>query len=324
MKKLYPLKFTPIFVEKIWGGNKLKSVFNKNYSNEKIGESWEISCVEGFISQVENGFFRGKLLTHLIATHKQDLIGKRVYETYGEIFPLLIKFIDASDDLSIQVHPNDKYAKEKHQCFGKNEMWVILNDDSEASLLIGFKEQTTKKDYLEAVNDNKLDLLLNKIKPKKGEAFYIPTGTVHGIGKGTILAEIQQSSDITYRIFDYNRKDAEGNERELHTEHALKVVDYSPYNPKGIEYKKAENQTNKIIETPYFKTNYIFVENLIEKDYSNLDSFVVYICIEGNITIKFENESYPLSFGETILIPASVDKINLSTNSAAKLLEVYL
>jgi mannose-6-phosphate isomerase len=324
MKPLYPLTFDPIFVEKIWGGHKLKSQLNKKCPTKKVGESWEISCIKGAVSQVNNGWFLGEFLDDLIKKYKESLLGHFVYQKYGETFPLLVKFIDASDDLSIQVHPNDSVAKEKHNCFGKNEMWVILNQDNEANLLIGFKNHTTEKEYLEAVNENKLDLLLNKITPKKAEAFYIPTGTVHGIGKGTILAEIQQSSDITYRIYDYNRKDENGNERELHTEEAIKIIDYSSYNPQGIAYNKPEIGQNKIIETPYFKTNYISVQSYLLKDYSLIDSFVIYICIDGMVAIEVENENYTLHYGETILIPACIKNLVLLSIGGGKLLEIYL
>ena len=203
MKNLYPLKFQPILKERIWGGNKLKTSLNKNSKLTNIGESWEISSVEGEISIVTNGSFRGKSLKELLRQFKSDLIGKKNYKNFKDKFPLLIKFIDANKDLSIQLHPNNELAAKRHNSFGKTEMWYVMQADCEANLIVGFKEQTSKEKYLKHLNSKSLPEILNYEKVKPGDTYFIDVGRVHAIGAGVMLAEIQQTSDITYRLYDW-------------------------------------------------------------------------------------------------------------------------
>jgi mannose-6-phosphate isomerase len=229
--KLYPLKFTPISKYRIWGGNKLNTFLNKGFQGEMIGESWEISDVKGDESLVSEGLFSGKSIKQLSQEFKGNLLGNKVYDTFGDDFPLLIKFIDAEKPLSIQVHPHDAIAKQRHNSFGKNEMWYVMNADDDAEIIVGFQKKLTKEKYLEYLKNNKILEVLNTVKTKAGDAFNIPTGRVHAIGAGVLLAEIQQTSDITYRIFDYNRVDSQtGKERDLHNDLALDVITFEVEN----------------------------------------------------------------------------------------------
>ena len=261
---LYPLKFHPILKKKIWGGERL--AYKSKEHDESIGESWEISAVEDNISVVSNGILADNDLQELIEVYMGDLVGDHIYEKFGVEFPLLIKYIDANDDQSIQVHPDDKTAKERHNAYGKTEMWYIVDAEKDASLVLGFNHEIDKATYLQALHHNKLMDLLNVQKVKKGESFFIPAGLVHAIGKGCLIAEIQQTSDITYRIYDYNRKDANGNTRELHTDLATDVIDYSYQPQHRVNYTPRDNQSAKLVKCPYFTTNLLVFDRDIEKE----------------------------------------------------------
>ncbi len=320
---LYPLKFAPIFKYRIWGGEKLKNSLNKKYTEDCIGESWEISNVPNDVSIVSNGSLQGTSLTNLMNDFKEDFLGSKVYKNFGTDFPLLIKFIDAKTDLSIQVHPNDEIAKERKNSFGKNEMWYVMEADQESELIVGFKNEENKDSYQTAVKNNTILDILNNVKVSKGDVFYIPAGRIHAIGAGVMIAEIQQSSDITYRIYDYDRVDAKtGEKRELHTEEALDVIDYEVLDTYTSSYETLEDTSNKMVDSPYFTTNIINLQNSLDLNYSNKDSFVILMCVEGNSTIHFEGSTYEMNLGETILLPAVID--NISINGNAKILEVYL
>ena len=322
---LYPLKFTPISKYRIWGGNKLKTLLNKGFEGEMNGESWEISDVKGDETLVSEGLFAGKSLKELSQEFKEKLLGNKVCRAFGDEFPLLIKFIDAEKPLSIQVHPHDEIAKERHNSFGKNEMWYVMNADDNAEIIVGFKKELNKKSYLQYLENNQILEVLNTVKTKAGDAFNIPTGRVHAIGAGVLLAEIQQTSDITYRIFDYNRVDSQtGKERELHNDLALDVITFEVEDSYKTDYETIENTSNKLIHTPYFKSNVLIVTDVISKDYSKIDSFIIYICTEGFVKVTVENKEYELTMGETILIPASINKLDLVPEKNSKLLEVYL
>jgi mannose-6-phosphate isomerase len=324
--KLHPLKFTPVFKYRLWGGEKLKSVLNKDYDEANIGESWEISDVEDGETVVASGFFKGKSLKDLTQTYKGEFLGKAVYEKFGDEFPLLIKFIDAKTPLSIQVHPGNKVAKERHNSFGKNEMWYVMEADKNAELIVGFDEKLEKKDYNASVADGAVLKLMHHENVAEGDTFYIPTGRVHAIGAGVLLAEIQQTSDITYRIYDYNRVDAKtGVLRDLHNDLAIDVIDFECYDAYKTSYKTKPNTSNTLVHSPYFTSNFILVIGVLQKDYSSLDSFVIYICVDGGVELVHNKNSFSLKKGETILLPASIDCIELkSLSEKSKLLEVYL
>ncbi len=318
----YPLKFAPILKEKIWGGNKLVTKLNKNSLLKNIGESWEISDVENNVSIVSNGDLKGKSLKELLQIYKANLIGENNYSNFGDKFPLLIKFIDAKQDLSVQVHPNDKLSKKYHNSFGKTEMWYIVEADKKAKLILGFKDIITPKEYVHLLKEKKIMTVLNSENVKKGDAFFIKPGTVHSIGVGIVLAEIQQTSDITYRIYDFDRVDADGNKRELHTELAIEALNFSNKIDAKRDYSTKINTLNNIVTCTYFKTNFLPVVNEKVIDYSKTDSFVIFMCVEGNATISIFDNSTTVIFGETVLIPANAQEVIITTKMGCKLLEI--
>jgi mannose-6-phosphate isomerase len=326
MEGLYPLKFTPIYKDKIWGGNKLKTVLNKDFGDlPNCGESWELSGVEDNVSVVSNGLLAGNSLEELIEIYMGDLVGDQVFENFGIEFPLLIKFIDANDDLSIQVHPDDKMSKERHNAFGKTEMWYVLQADAGSKLQSGFNQEVDQDKYLFKLEHNELTDILNFEEVAAGDVYFIPAGRVHAIGKGILLAEIQQTSDVTYRIYDYDRRDDQGNPRELHTELALDAIDYALLPEYKTHYETKLNESVELVKCNYFTTNLLDLDGPVEKDYNKLDSFVIYICLEGEVKIETESGSETIQKGETILIPASIENVLLKpASTSAKLLEVYI
>ncbi len=321
---LYPLKFSPIFKHKIWGGEKLKNLLNKEVQGDDIGESWEISGVQDNISIVSNGFLAGNNLEELIEVYMGDLVGDAIYDKFGLEFPLLIKFIDANDILSLQVHPNDEMAKKQHHSYGKTEMWYILQAEKEAELTIGFNKPITKEEYITELENGNLERILNKEKVTKGDAVFIPAGNVHSIGAGILLAEIQQTSDITYRIFDWNRVDSLGNKRELHRELALQAIDFSKHTESMIAYQSIPNGSAELAKCEYFTVNLLELTTEKKQDYSNLDSFVIYMCIEGEAELQTEDTTTPITKGETVLIPALFETVKIVPKRAVKLLEIYI
>ncbi len=307
-----PIKFVPIYKEKPWGGDKLKGFLHKNIPANKTGESWEISTVPDNYSQIESGFFAGNNLQKLVKDFKGKLIGKKVYEKFGANFPLLIKFIDAADDLSIQVHPGDEMAKKKHDSFGKNELWHILQADPESVLYIGFRKGTDKNTYLNKLQEGKLEDLMNRIEVKPGDTFYIPAGTVHAIGKGVLLAEIQQTSDITYRIYDWNRLGLDGKARELHTDLALEAINFAA---------QPDYRNNNTIKTPYFQIEKKYLSSSQSRDLSTIDSFVILINTgEGNFTVDGEE----FKKGEVLFLPAIKQNYYIKSVKPGEYMEVYL
>lgn len=321
--KLHPLKFTPIFKYRIWGGEKLKTELGKEYSEENIGESWEISDVSGDETIVAEGFFKGKSLRELIVQFKSEFVGEAVYDKFGEEFPLLIKFIDAKTQLSIQVHPNNKVAKKRHKSLGKNEMWYVMQADKNAELVVGLEKKINKNEFDAHLKNNTILDVLHHENVKKGDTFYIPAGRIHAIGAGVLLAEIQQTSNITYRIYDYDRVDTKtGEKRELHNDMAIDVIDYEVQDSHKTMYSLEENISKELVHSPFFKANILEINSTIEKDYSSIDSFVIFMCVEGVMDLLYEGEVYIINNGETLLLPASINKVELQSNKA-KVLEVF-
>ena len=318
--KLYPLQFDAILKERIWGGTKLKTYLNKPITSEITGESWEISTVENDVSVVANGELKGKSLTDIINEFPEALLGRKVYKDFGKQFPLLFKYLDAREDLSIQVHPNDKLAKERHNSFGKTEMWYVMQADSHARLIVGFKEKSSPKEYLESVANKNLVSLLDTKKVEKGDVFFLETGTVHAIGAGTVIAEIQQTSDITYRLYDFDRVDANGNKRELHLDLALDAINYNVVDAEK-KYSKERNVSNVMVDCKYFTTNFIPLDGEIAA-HKNGDSFTVYMCVDGNFDLKTAAETYHYKTGDSVLIPAEMSNYQLS--GKASVLEIYI
>ncbi|WP_432410214.1 type I phosphomannose isomerase catalytic subunit [Rasiella sp. SM2506] len=322
--KLYPLQFVPELKEKVWGGSKLQTILDKKSrdNSNHLGESWEISGVQGTISKVSNGALKGEEITQLIQKYTSDLVGERVYQKYGDQFPLLFKFIDAEQDLSVQLHPNDALAQERHNAFGKTEMWYILQAENDARLILGFNKKLNKTTYAEILKTKKITSVLHAEEVHQDEAYFIEPGLVHAIGAGVLLAEIQQTSDITYRIYDWDRPDTDGTFRELHTKEALDAIQFTTTNPK-ITYTDLLNQRVLLVSCPYFVTHKLVVsENFNIENFQN-ESCKVYMCTQGKAEFITEDTSTTIQKGETILIPACCTNYQIKTENAT-FLEVYI
>jgi|SRR5690554_1741014 len=319
---LYPIKFHPILKEKLWGGNKLKTLLNKESHLPNIGESWEISDVEGDTSLVANGSLENQSLKHLLSTYKADLIGEKNYKQFGNSFPLLIKFIDAKEDLSIQLHPNDELAAKRHNSFGKTEMWYVMQTDPDSNLIVGFNQEMTSETYLKHLNEKTLTSILNFDRVKKGDAYFIDVGRIHAIGAGVLLAEIQQTSDITYRVYDWDRVDDKGQSRELHNNLAIDAFNFNMPDNFRIDYNKTENQSNNMVSCPYFITNYLKITKPVKIE-NSYDSFMIYMCVDGEAIITGPNFQESFKTGETILVPASIKTFEITSKNAT-VLEVYV
>ncbi len=320
--KIYPIKFNPILKEKIWGGTKLKNVLGKPSLLDNVGESWEISDVNGNVSVVNNGFYKGHNLKELLIEYKHNFVGKSNFEKFGTDFPLLIKFLDAKTDLSVQVHPDDTMAKKYHDSFGKTEMWYIMDSDPNANIVLGLKDKKTNPKMLNHISAENVESIFNRIQVKKGDSYFIPAGKIHAIGAGVLAAEIQQTSDITYRVYDWDREDANGQKRELHTELAEKATKHFESNGKS-NYTLNQDNTATLVSCEYFTTNLLYFNKNQEKNYSNLDSFVIFMCVEGSASISADGHTETVTAGETILLPAKTKSVVINTKSA-KLLEVYV
>lgn len=322
---LYPLKFHPILKEKIWGGQVLKQYGKPVNEGQNIGESWELVDYNQDISVVSDGALEENDLSDLLEVYMGDLVGDAVYERFGNRFPLLFKFINAEDRLSIQVHPDDDTAWERHRDSGKTEMWYVLEAQPGATLVLGFSQDVTKEQFLQHVNNGTLSDVLSEVPVRQGDVAFIPSGLVHAVGKGVVLAEIQETSDLTYRIFDYNRKDAQGNLRPLHLENALDVIRYEKNPQPFVPATPVMNGATNLVQCPWFTTNILSFNRIVERDYAPLDSFVVYMCIEGQCVIETDSAPVSLSKGETVLLPAVINDVRLCPQSPeVRLLEVYI
>jgi len=325
MTALYPLKFKSIYKDKIWGGQKIRTYLGKDFGSlANCGESWEISGVKSDVSVVDGGVLNGESLAGLLEQYKGELVGEKIYAHFGNTFPLLVKFIDANDWLSIQVHPNDELAKKRHNSFGKTEMWYIIESDPGSTLISGFNRQIDEQIYLEKFNSGHLMDILNKETANAGDTFFLPAGRVHTIGKGLLLAEIQQTSDITYRIYDFDRVDDQGHKRELHTQEALAALDYNFYPDYKTKYTPRKNEDVHLVTCPYFTTNVMDFTHDTTKDYSNLDSFVIHVCVAGTYTLVYNGQSYEVKMGESILLPKVINQVELKTTEGFKILESYI
>jgi len=318
----YPIKFNPILKEKIWGGEKLSSILNKKSDSKHIGESWEISGVDGNISVVANGLYKGKTLNDLIASYKSTFLGQENIDVFGENFPLLIKFLDAKTNLSVQVHPDDAMAKAKHNSFGKTEMWYIMDSDDDAEIVLGLKNNTINKSVLANIDASNVDAIFNTEKVKQGDSYFIPAGKIHAIGAGVLAAEIQQTSDITYRVYDWDRTDDNGAQRELHTNLAQQATKRFALNGKS-DYVLEQDQTTNLVDCDFFTTNIFEVKGMQQRDYTTKDAFVIFMCVEGKAELTVNNQTEFIAMGETVLIPANSQHVFINSQGA-KLLEVYI
>ena len=326
MTSLYPLKFKPILKEIIWGGSDIAS-FKNLPPQSGVGESWEISAVENNVSVVSEGALKGQSLDALIRKYQAELVGKKVYHRFGDTFPLLIKFIDAKDDLSIQVHPDDALARRRHNSFGKTEMWYLVKAAPGAYLYSGFEQQINPTEYLNRIENGTITDTLKKQQVAPGDVFFLPAGRVHAIGAGCFVAEIQQTSNITYRIYDYDRRDAHGNPRELHTELAKEAIDYTVHPDYRTHYTPKLNSAVELVESEYFSTALLELDKEFSHNFRNRDSFVIFICMQGKCRIE-DDKGYSIEIdqGESVLIPANIDSVRIIplSGKTTKLLETFV
>ena len=322
---LYPFKFTPIYKDKIWGGNKIKSILHQDYGDlPNCGEAWLISGVDGEPSVVCNGELAGNELNELVEVFMGDLVGENVFDKYGEQFPLLIKVLDSNDWLSVQVHPNDELAEKMDIGSGKTEMWYVMQADNDAELVAGFRQETTEHTFRQSLKNGNLVNELQRTNVKAGDTFFIPAGRIHALGPGCLVAEIQQTSDNTFRVYDWERIDQYGMMRELHTEQALQALDYESLPDYRQRYNNIENKTVELVDCPYFTTNIINLDAELKKDYSELDSFVILFCVEGSFSLSWEKGTEFATSGQCLLVPNIIKKVNIKANGHCKILETYI
>ena len=326
MQELYPLKFKPIFQDRVWGGEKIRTMLGLDFSPKpKCAEAWMLSGVEGNQTVVENGFLAGNELNELVEVYMDDLTGSKVFDKHGETFPLLIKFIDARQWLSVQVHPDDELARRRGMSHGKTEMWYILDADPGAQIISGFNRKINQKVYLDHLESKKLPQILNYVGVESGDVVFMPAGRIHSLGPGTLLAEIQQTSDATYRIYDWDRVDDSGKPRELHVEQALEAISYEAPEEVKRNVRPVINETVNLVECPYFTTNLVELAQPLRKNYEELDSFVIYLCLEGGMALRYgPEEGFYAGKGEIVLVPAMLDVIEIFPEGKVKFLEVYI
>ena len=320
-----PLKFEPIFKTIVWGGEKIAPYKGVETRQEHIGESWELSGVAGNESIVAEGPLKGRTIASLVKEYKGELVGKHVYRNTGDEFPLLIKFIDALTDLSIQVHPNDELAAARHNgSKGKTEMWYVVAADEGAHLLAGLTEKITPEQYAAKVADGTITDVLARYDVHPGDVFFLPAGRIHAICGGCFIAEIQQTSNITYRIYDYGRLGLDGKPREVHTELAKDAIDYTVYPSYRTEYTPLQDEEVEVVNCQYFTTSIYDLTLPYAKDLSAIDSFMVVMCLSGSGTLEVDGEQLPIRQGETVLVPASADDICFIPEESMKLLSSYI
>lgn len=325
MNQLYPLKFKPIFKDKIWGGTQIQTKLGMDYGTlPNCGEAWLISGYGEDLTVIENGFLAGNNVNELVEIYMGELVGDRIFEQYGNEFPLLIKIIDSNDWLSVQVHPDDMLSKKMQINGGKTEMWYVLGAEKGASLISGFNRKVEQEEYLERLNANNLKEILNFETVEQDDVFFIPSGRIHSLGPGTLVAEIQQTSDTTFRIYDWDRIDNAGMSRELHTDAALLALDFEVQNEYKTKYESKINQTSSLVECPYFTTRLIEMDEPVVKNFQELDSFVIYLVVEGKCLLTYADGETDIKMGEAVLVPASIDNIGLHPKEKTKLLEIFI
>ena len=315
-------KFEPLLKQTLWGGDKIIPFKHLNTKMEQVGESWEISGVKDFETIVANGPDKGKSLNQLVSEMKDQLVGKENYERFGDEFPLLVKFIDAHQDLSIQVHPSDEVAHRQGKSHGKTEMWYALPSTPGAMLYNGLKQQITPEQYKQMVENDTITDALARYEVHEGDVFFIPAGRIHAIGAGCFVAEIQQTSDVTYRIYDFKRKDKNGNYRELHTQLAAESIDYTVLDNYRTEYEPLKNEGVQVATCPYFTTAVYDLTEPMTLDYSELDSFVILIAVKGEGRLICNGEEMPFQMGDTVLLPATTNEVRVE--GEVKFLETYV
>ena len=306
-------KFNSILKPVLWGGDKLLAFKHLPPQHEPIGESWELSAMPGRESVVAQGHDRGLTLTQLVQRYGADLVGEDVYRRHGNCFPLLIKLIDARRDLSIQVHPDDEMAQHRHGCSGKNEMWYILEADQGAIIRAGFNRQLTPEEFDRCLADGTILEVINETRSQSGDTFFIPAGQIHTIGAGNMLVEIQQSSDVTYRVWDYNRRDASGNLRELHVQEAREALSFDPRDGQVLDGSAVGHGMTRLVDCREFTVHRLEVEHSQSLGWTSPHSFVAMVCIAGQAVIAAPGiDAVTLAQGETALVPARVDRVEVT------------
>lgn len=328
---LYPFKFKAQLFHKLWGGHTIEKWYDHVPADyENVGEAWVISDIDKYPTEVSNGQHAGDTLQDLLEVYMDELVGGKVYDVFGNHFPVLMKFIDATDDLSIQVHPDDDYALEHEQSLGKTEMWFVMPAEGKSAIYLGWNQTMNPSLIHAAISDGSLADYLKGYEVHEGDVAFIPTGTVHAMKRDTIVAEIQENSDITYRLYDYNRVGNDGRKRPLKLDKALDVLDFAPVKEATVTHPEPiENGAVNLKQTPYFTTNMLYATKPIQRDYAPLDSFVAYMCVDGECHVtaldcETEDKTVSLRLGEAVLIPASLNDIVITPKGECKLLEVYL
>ncbi|MDO4191462.1 MAG: class I mannose-6-phosphate isomerase [Bacteroidales bacterium] len=321
--QLYPLKFKAIPKTKIWGGNRLRNITNHNFNVDNIGETWDIAAFADTDTEITNGFLAENTLSEILEVYMSDLIGDKLYSLYGNRFPLLVKLIDATDKLSVQVHPNDEIAQKNGESNGKTEMWYVLDATDDAEIILGFNKDINKEELKEHINTKTLTNILSRKQVKKGDIAFIPAGTIHAIGKGCTILEIQQSSDTTYRLHDFDRLQSNGKPRELHIKEALDAIDYAHWQH-DIIHTNNINNNETIIDSDYFTCEIIKCTKDITLDCSELDSFIILSVTNGSVDLLSGKNKTTLNFGESCLIPAALNSLELHPNKQTTLLKTFI
>lgn len=327
---LYPFKFRAQLFHKLWGGHTIEKWYDHVPTDyENVGEAWVMSDVEKYPTEVINGSHAGDSLQDLLEVYMDELVGEKVYDVFGNHFPLLLKFIDATDDLSIQVHPGDDYALENEQSLGKTEMWYVLPSQGKGAIYLGWKQEMNPSLIHAAIGDGSLADYLCEYKVQEGDVALISAGIVHAMRQDTIVAEIQENSDITYRLYDYNRVGNDGRMRPLKLDKALDVMNYAPLKEQAVTHPEpVVNGAVNLKQTPYFTANVLSLTHAVQRDYAPLDSFVAFMCVQGSCSIKAldaeQDHSVSMKTGEAVLIPAVLNDIVIEPQGECKLLEVYV
>lgn len=324
--ELYPLKFRPMLMQKVWGGERLKQYYRHDKPEmSKVGETWDVVALdEERDSEVVNGFLQGNTLSELVEVYMGDLVGDKVYERYGNYFPLMVKLIDAADRLSVQVHPNDELAHEYDEPAGKTEMWYVMKAEVGAQLMMGFNRQVCEEELHDMCHNGSVENVLQCYNVRAGDVFFIPAGIVHAIGKGCLMLEIQQASDVTYRMYDYLRKDINGQYRQLHIHESLEAIDYENWQGRKVGYELKTNEPVPLIECDKFVVNLIDLDKPKEYEIAAIDSFILLTCAEGHVTLQYEEDYQTITDGETVMIPASMNSLVLVPTVKSRLLETYI
>ncbi len=321
---LYPMKFTPISKHRIWGGMKLNSYYRHDFEDTSIGETWDISALGDDDSEIANGFLEESTLSEAVEVYMEELLGEKVYKTYGLDFPLLVKLLDAEDKLSVQVHPNDEMAMEQHGENGKMEMWYVMEAEEGAEIILGFNRHVTADEFQDRIANHTLNDVLKYLPVKKGDVINVPPGCIHAIGAGIVICEIQQSSDRTYRVYDYDRKDKDGNPRELHIDLAALAIDYDNWNHEKIRYNVGDNEITTLVDADCFTTSMMNLTDQKEYVAADIESFILLTCVDGHTTVCYGDEHLTITTGETLLVPATMEKLILVPTVPTKILETYI